>query len=155
MTHYYLDSSAIVKRYFLELGSAWVQTLTRPQAGNTLILSEVALAETAAVIAAKHRAPGGISLDERKTILSLFLLHCKDEYQLTPVSRLIIDQAVILTQNHRLRGYDAVQLATALAVNGTLTENGLPGVTFVAADADLLAAAQAEGLLSDNPNTHF
>jgi predicted nucleic acid-binding protein len=30
----YLDSSAVVKRYVAEIGSAWVQGLTAPAAGN-------------------------------------------------------------------------------------------------------------------------
>ncbi len=59
-----------------------------------------------------------------------------------------------LTQRHRLRGYDAVQLATGLAVNEVLVAAGLPGLTFVAADADLVAAARVEGLLADDPNFH-
>jgi hypothetical protein len=70
---------------------------------------------------------------------------------LTP---LILDRAVYLTQNHRLRGYDAVQLATAITANQTFLGAGLIPVTFVAADTDLLAAAQAEGLTTDNPNLY-
>jgi hypothetical protein len=66
----------------------------------------------------------------------------------------VVEQAVQLTQRHRLRGYDAVQLATALDANATLVAAGLPALTFVAADDDLLAAARAEGLDADNPNLH-
>ena len=62
--------------------------------------------------------------------------------------------SVYLTQNHRLRGYDAVQLATAMAADQTFLGAGLLPVTFVAADSDLLAAAQAEGLSTDNPNLY-
>lgn len=39
-----------------------------------------------------------------------------------------------LTQTHRLRGYDAVQLATALAANDSLAEAALPNPAFVTAD---------------------
>jgi len=45
-----------------------------------------------------------------------------------------------------------VQLATALAVNASYLAAGLPALTFVAADDDLIAAAQAEGLAAENPN---
>lgn len=58
------------------------------------------------------------------------------------------------TQNHRLRGYDAIHLATALTVNAALTAANLPPLIFVAADDDLLAAARAEGLATENPNYH-
>ncbi len=40
------------------------------------------MAETAAVIAAKQRASGGITLGERDAILQRFLQHCNDEYVL-------------------------------------------------------------------------
>ena len=55
---------------------------------------------------------------------------------------------------HRLRGYDAIQLATALMTNETLTAAGLPSLIFIAADDDLLAAARDEGLAADNPNNY-
>jgi predicted nucleic acid-binding protein len=68
------------------------------------------------------------------------------------ISRSIIDRAVSLTQKHKLRGYDAVQLATALVANGVLTTAGLAHLTFVAADDDLVVAARAEGMAAENPN---
>jgi hypothetical protein len=81
-------------------------------------------------------------------------LHFEEEYQLVPVSRFILDRAVILTQNYRLRGYDAVQLAAAIAINQSLDNASLPGLTFIAADSDLLLAAEQEGLSVENPNDH-
>jgi predicted nucleic acid-binding protein len=154
MSMFYLDTSAIVKRYFPEAGSGWVHTLADPAAGNNLLLCEATLAETAAAIAAKHRASGGITLAERDGILRRFLQHCDDEYILVPLNRAVINRAVLLTQSHRLRGYDAVQLAAALLVNAQYLAAGLPTLTFITADNDLLTAAVAEGLATDNPNAH-
>jgi predicted nucleic acid-binding protein len=104
MSHFYLDASAVVKRYSLETGSAWVKTLTDPLAGHTIVLGEITLAEVAAALAAKHRAPGGIARGERDRALALFLSHCDIEYELIALSRYTIDRAVNLTQNYRLRG---------------------------------------------------
>ena len=70
------------------------------------------------------------------------------------VEKTIINSAVDLTQSHYLRGYDAVHLATALAMNAELLRKHLPPLTFVAADEDLLEAAEAEGLPTENPNLH-
>jgi hypothetical protein len=53
-----------------------------------------------------------------------------------------------------LRGYDAIHLACALSLNATLTAGNATALIFVAADANLLAAAQAEGLATENPNDH-
>jgi predicted nucleic acid-binding protein len=35
MSNYFLDTSALVKRYLVEVGSAWVIRLTESVAGNT------------------------------------------------------------------------------------------------------------------------
>ncbi len=86
--------------------------------------------------------------------MRLLSRHCTAEYRLVAAKQGILDRAVDLTQRHRLRGYDAVQLVTALAANNTLLRIALPGLTFVAADADLVAAARAEGLGADDPNLH-
>jgi hypothetical protein len=45
-------------------------------------------------------------------------------------------------------------LASALALNEPLADHGLPLLTFVAADDNLLAAARLEGLPVENPNNH-
>jgi uncharacterized protein len=76
-------------------------------------------------------------------------------YQLISLTSVTLGKAVDLTQNHRLRGYDAIQLSAALTANQSLRQAGLPGLTFVAADRDLLAAARQEGLEIKNPNDHL
>lgn len=86
--------------------------------------------------------------------MSDFLGHCNGEYQLVPIDRFIIERAVGFTQNHRLRGDDAVQLGAALVTHQALANVGLTSRTFVTADEDLLKAAHAEGWSSGNPNHH-
>jgi predicted nucleic acid-binding protein len=81
-------------------------------------------------------------------------VHCTTEHRLLGTNPIILDRAVRLTQNHRLRGYDAIHLATAVVVNEQYLAAGHAGLTFVAADNDLVAAAQLEGLATDNPNLH-
>jgi len=75
-------------------------------------------------------------------------------FRLVSVGRAIINDAVQLTYRQKLRGYDAIHLACALALNRPLVDNDLPTLTFVAADDNLLTAAAAEGLPVDNPNRH-
>ena len=154
MSVYFLDASALVKRYAGELGSARVLSITDAAAGHTILLAEITLAEVAAALAAKQRAPHGISIQERDRALSRFIQDCDELFLLLQVDRSAIDMAVALTQRHRLRGYDAVQLATALVTNQDLEEQGHPLFTFVASDEDLLTAAQTEGLPTDNPLGH-
>jgi hypothetical protein len=37
MTTYYLDTSALIKRYVLETGTGWIQALTSPSRNNALM----------------------------------------------------------------------------------------------------------------------
>ena len=154
MSAFFFDSSALVKRYLTEVGSTWVNTETDPDNGNVTIVAEITRVEVAAAIARRHRASGGITRDERDTSVNLLLEHFNTEYQIVPVSDEVISRAVGLTQQYRLRGYDAVQLAAALVVNEQYVSAGFDPLTFVAADNDLLIAAVAEGLATQNPHAH-
>jgi hypothetical protein len=58
-----------------------------------------------------------------------------------------------LCRIHRLRAYDAVQLACALTVLGKPAALGI-APPFVTADMLLLNVASLEGLSTDDPNTH-
>lgn len=154
MTEYYLDASALVKRYAEEPGSDWIREITDPLAQNTILIAEITLAEVAAALGAKERAPEGIDREQRDRVLSRFLQDCDEHLLLLPLDRSVIDLAVELTQNHRLRGCDAVQLATALVTSETLKSENLPPPLFVASDDELLAAAEAENLVTENPLNH-
>jgi len=59
-----------------------------------------------------------------------------------------------LAEKHGLKGYDSIQLSTALELHTDRSITGSPPLTFVSADDKLNAAAQAEGLLVENPNNH-
>jgi len=153
--NYFLDASAVVKRYILETGSGWIRTLVDPAGSRQIILAEITLAEVAAALSARQRSSDGISRRQRDAMLAAFLADCRYMFHLRAVNRVVIDRAVRLTQRHRLRGYDVVQLAAALETSDALLAAQLPGLVFVAADGDLLAAARAEGLAAENPNDHL
>lgn len=154
MNPLFLDASALVKRYITETGSNWMNRLLNPTANHLVTIAEITQVEVAAALAARHRAPVGISRQMRDGAVNLLAKHCQQEYQLMALTPVILDHAVYLTQNHRLRGYDAVQLATAIAANQIFIGAGFTSLTFITADSDLLKAAQAEGLHTDNPNLY-
>ncbi len=52
MSSFYLDSSALAKRYLTESGSIWVVGLTDPAAGHRILVAGIALVEVAAALAA-------------------------------------------------------------------------------------------------------
>lgn len=150
---FYLDASAMVKRYLAETGSAWVETLCADEISNAIAIAHIGLVEVAAAFAAKRRG-NYIAADEYNTALADLIRDSQVRYRLVVVNPGLIDSAIQLTRRRKLRGYDAVHLACALVINKPLAGNKLPPLTFVAADDDLLAAAAAEGLAIENPNKH-
>ncbi len=154
MTTYYVDSSALVKRYVVETGSAWVQTLCDPSAGHVLALAHIGLVEVAAALGIKHRQ-GALIASVRDGLLRDLQHDAHRQYWLVDVDQALIIQAIALTRRQKLRGYDAVHLAGALFLQETLLAQGLPVPVFLSADQELLAAAQEEGLVTDNPEMHL
>jgi uncharacterized protein len=151
VTDYYFDASAVVKRYIDEAGSNWVRKITDPTSEHSTMIAEVILAEVAAAFAAQGCAPGGLTQTQRDRALSRFLQDCDEHFLLLPVDRPVIDRAVELTQKHRLRGYDAVQLAAALVTSEMLLAEGISSLVLVTADNDLVTAADSEQLPIENP----
>jgi predicted nucleic acid-binding protein len=157
MDVYYFDTSATVKYYLPELGSSWIIDLVDEIDDgtwiNTIVFSKIAVIEGAAAIAKRQRM-GHITDVQRKRLVGLFLKDCADRFQSWDVGDEIVELATELTQRHPLRGYDALHLATTPNLNGVLVKNGLPPLTFVAADNVLCEAAKQENLLVENPNHH-
>ena len=153
MPFYQLDASAIVKRYVAEAGSRWIRGLAVAGNRNSISIAEVTRVEVAGALARRERE-GSLSPAERARLRSTFEAHCAARYRLVPTERHVVDLAVEFVGRHRLRAYDAIQLATAFVVGRSLSQYGLPPVIFVSADDELLLAAASEGLLIENPNLH-
>jgi predicted nucleic acid-binding protein len=56
VTTYFLDSSALVKRYAVETGTAWVSSLCEPQNRHAILIANVTMVEVAAALASKRRS---------------------------------------------------------------------------------------------------
>jgi uncharacterized protein len=55
---FYLDTSALLKRYMQEVGSGWLTALATPTIGNTFATALITKVEAAAGLAAKFRQGG-------------------------------------------------------------------------------------------------
>jgi hypothetical protein len=53
VTIYFLDSSALVKRYVPEVGTTWIQTLA-PDANNQLYIARITWVEVLSALARRH-----------------------------------------------------------------------------------------------------
>jgi predicted nucleic acid-binding protein len=149
----YVDTSALVKRYVGEVGTIWVRrALARPvrQGIYTALLAQP---EVLSALQRKVRE-GTLAATEAQRLARRVQRHFARRYRLVAITPARVTQANTLVQAHPLRAYDALHLACAIAVRDALQPYGLPAPLFVAADDALLAAAQAEGFLVDNPLQH-
>ncbi len=153
MALYFLDTSAIVKRYFPEQGHNWITALCDPEQEHDLYISQAALVEVVAATCRREREHS-VTLEERNTLITTFRQDNRDSYEIWPVTTDVYTFAGDLCRSHRLRAYDAVQLACALAIHAIAIANQAPDLTFVCADLGLLAVATAEGLKVENPNNY-
>jgi predicted nucleic acid-binding protein len=133
---HYLDTSALVKRYVTEPGSASVRPLFRSKRVAT---SRIAYAEIAATMARLVR-DGALDETARDTVTARLDADFA-VVTIVEVRAALVRGVPALVARRPLRGYDAVHLASALALRDRTV-----AVTFWAADAALIDAARAEGL---------
>jgi predicted nucleic acid-binding protein len=158
MALYFLDSSAIVKRYFQEPGHEWIETLHDPALGHGLYIAQAALVEVVASICRKAREQN-MPRQERDNTIDDFRRDVQNAYSVWVVDNALYTAAGDLCRSHQLRAYDAVQLACALAVREdilTAQSSGAkpPDFLFVSADLGLLTIARAERFSTENPNNY-
>jgi predicted nucleic acid-binding protein len=134
----YLDTSALVKRYFRESYSD--EIIARWKSAEQIVTSFVAYAETMASLQRKKREAGlddalvqEITAAFRRDWESFIRVEVNDEING------YIDRVV---EAYPLRGCDAIHLASALAIHETLAED----FVFACFDSRLALAAQSEGL---------
>lgn len=147
MSVIFADTSAVAKRYILEIGSAWVQTWIEPARANTIVISEVTVVELVSALA-RRRREGALSPTDFAQLRDDFLLHAAHEYVRVGLDEPVLLAAGQLVATHPLRALDAIQLACALEYTSALGSTPV----FISADRNLLAAATASGLPTDDPN---
>ena len=141
----YLDTSALIKRFVNEKGSALVESFVRGK--GAIATAKIAYAEIFAGFTRKLRE-GNLSKPQ-------YAVACRQfERDWHAYLRVGLEEDILLLardliQRHPLRGYDAVHLASALRLKIALGEE----ITFAAADGRLLKAAEAENLRSLNVET--
>jgi uncharacterized protein len=144
MPRYFLDSSALIKRYHQESGSAELDILFNAP-GNRFFISRLALVEVHSAFARLVREQLLSASDFRQLITRLEEDVATGILAVAAVSSQRLEGAESIFSSHGLvnpiRTLDAIHLATALALHG---RSRLAG--FVVADKKLLAVAAACGL---------
>jgi predicted nucleic acid-binding protein len=153
MDTYFFDSSAIVKRYVNETGSNFVENLTNLKSGNLVLLARITQVEVASAFARRLKS-GSLTQNETDDALKLFQHDLTNNYFVIEVTSNLLFEATRLAIKYALRGYDAVQLASAVETNNERIAQGLLPLILVSADTDLNDAAKLEGFTIENPNNH-
>ena len=134
----FLDASAVVKRYFPEVGADSVAELfarSEPRVSLILLSCELASALNRRLREGDiSRATYHVAKERMKADV--------DAIDSVPVDLELIRVSLLLLDSHPLKTLDSLYLAAALS----LQQGGKEPVLFVSADRQLLRAAQAEGL---------
>jgi predicted nucleic acid-binding protein len=169
MAVYYLDTSAILKRYRTEKGTDVVDALydsVKPVAdqaggfrglmdalrgsmspGRSLHTSHFSCLEVESVAARTMSGKSVIDLPYQ-TLLASFASDLRDYLSLEQVDGEMVNYAIEMTRRTRLRPADSVHLASALALRA---RNESEELVVVASDKELLAAVQGAGIKTLDP----
>jgi uncharacterized protein len=151
VNHYFLDTSALAKRYIPEIGTPWINRITAPAENNILLLCQLAWVELQSAISRRQRE-NTLTPEQSQILSTNFQTHWNTDYHIITVDQTLLNLASVLIKKHPLRAYDAVQLASALIIQPSLPNPATNPFTFVSADDRLLTIAQLEGLTTFNPN---
>jgi predicted nucleic acid-binding protein len=153
MNSFFLDGSALAKRYVPEIGSALVDVLVDTVAEQRIYLLNIGYAEVVSVLVRKKNA-GGISA----AVFSQALLNLEREVirslgkHLLSFDNSVAVDALAFIVKHAINATDAIVLRVALDIAQLLRAGG-DDLVLVASDQRLLRAAQVEGLTTFDPES--
>lgn len=134
----YLDTSALVKLYVDEEGAPQIRQGVRD--AEVAATCEIAYVELRAALARRHRDGSLRPTEYRRAVRDL---HADwPRFFLVTVGSTLVRDAGEISERYRLRAYDAVHLASSLAVQTQTKE----AVTFACWDQTLMEAAVRAGL---------
>lgn len=134
----YLDTSAWLKLYVDERGTQ--EVVAAVQSAELVAISRIAYAEARAALARVLREKRTTQAEHRKRVAALDADYV--EVLKVEVSEEVVRQAGELAESHALRGFDAIQLASAR----WLARKTRRPVRLLAFDERVNAAATALGL---------
>jgi uncharacterized protein len=150
MVSYFFDTSALIKRYITEAGTAQVRLMTQQSSGNRTFVAQVTPIELASALARRERE-STISARTRRAARLRIDRHMRRDYVILQLTQPVTQYAMSLVEMHPLRAYDSMQLATALDLRDQLAAVRIAAPVFVSADKRLLAIATVVGLPVEEP----
>lgn len=142
MKFYFLDTSALVKRYHSEKGTDKIDKIFSED-DRAIVISSLSITEM--VSALNRKKEDKIILKEDLEIaLSKFFHDAIKDFLVIELDGEHIKDSIMLVLKRNIRTLDSLQLAVALSLKELK-------VTFVCADKKLVAVAEKEGLQTINP----
>ena len=150
MTLFYLDTSALLKRYRTELGSDCIESLFKEKLSkNQIATSFLAVIEMNGAVS-RLRKSKAITNQEADDILSYFGADMENRVEIIPITEQILIQAVQISGTYGNRAADSIHAATMVDLS---IESGYTGASLVAliADRRLCGTAEDKGISVLNP----
>ena len=148
MPTYYLDTSAIMKRYRYEPGTETIDRLFEvPQPETRVYTSFLTTLELTSSILRLARG-GQISRRMADNVLARFRQDSQGTVRVLPLTDAIVSGAVAVVEQHQLRSGDAIHLATVASIFRLAPESE---TVLVTSDRELLEAAMRSGMGGLNP----
>jgi predicted nucleic acid-binding protein len=150
---FYLDASALAKRYIPEKGSAQIDNIHDTLPSNRKYFLNIGAGEVLSVLVRKRNAGTLSDLDFVQAVANFHAEIARAAIATKmPVTSRLITGSLPLIVAHSINSTDALTLKSALAIARKLRRAG-DDLVLVASDQRLLRAAQAEGLNTFNPET--
>ncbi len=150
MALYYLDTSAILKRYRTEKGTEVVDALFESEPRRKLLTSHFSCLEVESV-AARTLAPrsmmGALANQAYSTLLGSFAHDLREYLQLQPLDGETLNYSIEITRRTCLRPADSIQFASAILAGHGQGEE----LVLVSSDRELLAAAAGAQVTTIDP----
>lgn len=150
---FYLDASAVAKRYVPEKGSAQIDSILDTVVAGRIYLLNIVAGEVVSVLVRKRNA-GALATEDFAQALASFEAEIVRGASITraPVTSRLVTSSFALIVAHSINSTDALTLRSALVIARRLRIAG-DDLVLVAADQRLVRAAAAEALLTFNPET--
>ena len=148
MPAFYLDASAMVKRYAPESGSELVNALFTRVPAQQHIVSIWTVAETVAALNRKRNS-AQMTSSALASAVNLLLTETDALWQVKVDSASVRDSLDLITR-HNINATDALHLHIVLHLQRLLAQFGTD-IVLVTSDHRLLNAAEAEGLRTIDP----
>lgn len=147
MATLFLDTSALVKLYFAEAGTAALER-SASEHGTVLAISALGALEFRAAVRARVRQ-GALGMRSAEEALQHFAATVARTMLQQPLNDTVVVLGHALLDRHPLRAPDALQLASCIALHQSQRLNDL---RFVCSDRALLGAAEEEGVPHWDPS---